>query len=52
MSDDGKCTQVLESIIDHATSKDALAKSKKYIICKNGKCLLQKTKIGWFMLVK
>ena len=37
MSDDGKDTQALESIIDHATNEDALPKSKKFIICKNGK---------------
>ena len=52
MSDDGKCRQVLESILDHRTDQDALHKSKKYIMSKTGKCRIHKTTIRWFVLVK
>ena len=52
MSDDGKCRQVIESILDHRTDQDVLPKSKKYIISKTGRRQMGKTTIGWSILVK
>ena len=46
MSDDGKCRQVIKSILDHRTDQDALPKSMKYIISKTGKRQMRKTTIG------
>ena len=51
MFDDGKCRQVLESVLNHRTDQDALPKSKN-IISKTGKHQICKTTIGWSILVK
>ena len=50
--DDAKGRQDIKSILDHRTGQDALPKSKKHIISKNGRRQMRKATIGWYILVK